>query len=155
MVFAIRRRPPLNGTNFQTFFYPTFFLQLNPTYMKRILHLRNVTFDYWNPSLIPYLGKRPTSPSPFSRLSKFSFDLFRPNVPYCDWLVCLRSGFCQRQSSETSTQQLAVLRSVCLHEFELVKIFLNFKRIFFAEQQKTMKSSWFSDSQNIDLNKYC
>ena len=36
---------PLNGTNFQTFFYPTFFLlQLNPTYMKRILHLRNVTF---------------------------------------------------------------------------------------------------------------
>ena len=37
-------RPPLNGTNFQTFFYPTFFLlQLNPTYMKRILHFRNVT----------------------------------------------------------------------------------------------------------------
>ena len=41
MVFAIRRQPPLlDGTNFQTFFYPTFFLlQLNPTYMKRILHL--------------------------------------------------------------------------------------------------------------------
>ena len=37
-----------NGTNFQTFFYPTFFLlQLNPTYMKRILHLvsvKNITF---------------------------------------------------------------------------------------------------------------
>ena len=47
MVFAIRRRPPppLNGTNFQTFFYPTFFLlQLNPTYMKRILHFKNITF---------------------------------------------------------------------------------------------------------------
>ena len=37
--------PPLNGTNFQTFFYPTFFLlQLNPTYMKRILHFKNITF---------------------------------------------------------------------------------------------------------------
>ena len=35
--------PPLNGTNFQTFFYPTFFLlQLTPTYMKRILHLVSV-----------------------------------------------------------------------------------------------------------------
>ena len=52
MVFAIRRRPPpappLNGHNVQTFFYPTFFLlQLNPTYMKRILHLvsvKNITF---------------------------------------------------------------------------------------------------------------
>ena len=43
MAFAIRRPtpPPLNGTNFQTFFYPTFFLlQLNPTYMKRILHFK-------------------------------------------------------------------------------------------------------------------
>ena len=29
----------------QTFFYPTFFLlQLNPTYMKRILHFKNITF---------------------------------------------------------------------------------------------------------------
>ena len=40
--------PPLNGHNFQTFFCPTFFhLQLNPTYMKRILHLvsvKNITF---------------------------------------------------------------------------------------------------------------
>ena len=37
------RPPPLNGTNFQTFFYPTsFLLQLNPTYMKRILHLVSV-----------------------------------------------------------------------------------------------------------------
>ena len=40
--------PPLKGTNFQTFFYPTFFLlQLNPTYMKWILHLvsvRNIAF---------------------------------------------------------------------------------------------------------------
>ena len=37
--------PPLNGTNFQTFFYPTFFLlQLNPTYMKRILHLVSVKY---------------------------------------------------------------------------------------------------------------
>ena len=49
MVFAIRRptpRPhPLNGTNFVTFFYPTFFLlQLNLTYMKRILHFQNITF---------------------------------------------------------------------------------------------------------------
>ena len=34
--------------NFQIFFYPTsFLLQLNPTYMKRILHLasvKNITF---------------------------------------------------------------------------------------------------------------
>ena len=36
---------PLYGTNFQTFFYTTFFLlQLNPTYMKRILHFKNITF---------------------------------------------------------------------------------------------------------------
>ena len=35
--------PPLNGTYFQTFFYPTFpLLQLNPTCMKRILHLVSV-----------------------------------------------------------------------------------------------------------------
>ena len=38
----------LNGTNFQTLFYPTFFLlQMNPTYMKWILHLvsvKNITF---------------------------------------------------------------------------------------------------------------
>ena len=49
MDFAIRRRTPtLNGTNFQKFFYPTFFLfQLNFAYMKRILHLvsvKNITF---------------------------------------------------------------------------------------------------------------
>ena len=37
--------PPPNGTNFQKFFYPTFFLlQLNPTYMKWILHFKNITF---------------------------------------------------------------------------------------------------------------
>ena len=43
------RSPPLNGTNFQTFFYPTFFLlQLNPTYMKRILHFKNITFKSSN-----------------------------------------------------------------------------------------------------------
>ena len=42
MAFAIRRP---TGTNFQTFFHPTFFLlQLNPTYMKRILHFKNITF---------------------------------------------------------------------------------------------------------------
>ena len=39
-----------------------------------------------------YLGKRPTSPSPFSRLSKFSFDLFLPNVPYWVWLEGLSMG---------------------------------------------------------------
>ena len=34
-----------DGTNFQTLFYHTFFLlQLNPTYMKRILHFKNITF---------------------------------------------------------------------------------------------------------------
>ena len=46
MAFAIRRpTPPLNGTNFQTFFHPTFFLlQPIPTYMKRILHFKNITF---------------------------------------------------------------------------------------------------------------
>ena len=38
MAFAIRR---------PHFFYPTFFLlQLNPTYMKRILHFKNITFKY-------------------------------------------------------------------------------------------------------------
>ena len=46
MVFAIRRPTPNDTTTyFQTFFYPTFFLlQLNPTYMKRILHFKNITF---------------------------------------------------------------------------------------------------------------
>ena len=48
MAFAIWSRtppPPMNGTNFQTFFYPTFCaLQLNPSYMKRILHFKNITF---------------------------------------------------------------------------------------------------------------
>ena len=33
-----------DGTNFQKFFYPTFFLlHLNPTYMKRILHFKNIS----------------------------------------------------------------------------------------------------------------
>ena len=66
MAFAIRgpTPPPLNGKNFQTFFYPTFFLlQLNPTYMKLILHLvsvKNITFKssynwfkYWHTSAAP------------------------------------------------------------------------------------------------------
>ena len=45
--------PPLNGTNFQTFFYPTFFLlQLNPTYKKRILHLVAVKESLLSPLLI-------------------------------------------------------------------------------------------------------
>ena len=46
MAFAIRRpTPPLNGKHFQTLFYPPFFLlQLNPTYMKRILHFKKITF---------------------------------------------------------------------------------------------------------------
>ena len=40
MAFAIKRRTHLNGTNFEPFFYPAFFLlQLNLIYMKRILHL--------------------------------------------------------------------------------------------------------------------
>ena len=57
--FAIGRRtsPPLNGTNFQTLYYLTFFLlQSHPTYMKRILHLgsvENITFKLvqisWRP----------------------------------------------------------------------------------------------------------
>ena len=54
MAFAIRgpTPPPLNGTNFQTFFYPTFFLlQLNPTYMKRILHIKNITFKGRSPQI--------------------------------------------------------------------------------------------------------
>ena len=34
--------PPLNCTNFQTLFYPSFFLlQLNPTYMKRTSHFQS------------------------------------------------------------------------------------------------------------------
>ena len=46
MVFAIRRKtPPLNGTNFQTFFYPTFFLlQLNPSYIKHLVSVKNIAF---------------------------------------------------------------------------------------------------------------
>ena len=56
MVFAIRRRtlPPLMAQIFIHLFTPPFFLlQLNLTYMKRILHLvsvKNVTFKssyYW------------------------------------------------------------------------------------------------------------
>ena len=38
-------RPPPLMAKFQDIFYPTFFLlQLNPTYMKRILHFQNITF---------------------------------------------------------------------------------------------------------------
>ena len=45
MAFAIRRRPtPLNGTNFHPFLPHFFLLQLNPAYMKRILHFKNITF---------------------------------------------------------------------------------------------------------------
>ena len=37
--------PFVVGEGCQTFFYPTFFLlQLNPTYMNRILHFKNITF---------------------------------------------------------------------------------------------------------------
>ena len=58
MAFAIRRptppSPPLNGTNFQTFFYPTFFLlQLNPTYMKRILYNKMCIIIYFLPISMP------------------------------------------------------------------------------------------------------
>ena len=46
MVFAIRRRPsPPLWHKFSHIFYLTFFLlQLNPTYMNRILHFKNITF---------------------------------------------------------------------------------------------------------------
>merc|ERR1711952_343318 len=46
MAFAIRRpTPPPLMAKFPDIFYPTFFLlQLNPTYMKRILHFKNITF---------------------------------------------------------------------------------------------------------------
>ena len=48
MAFAIRRRtppPPSKWHKFPSIFLSHFFLlQLNPTYMKRILYLRNVTF---------------------------------------------------------------------------------------------------------------
>ena len=63
MVFAIRRRtlPPLMAQIFIHLFTPPFFLlQLNPTYMKRILHfvpLKNIVFKssynwfkYWHSS---------------------------------------------------------------------------------------------------------
>ena len=47
MVFAINNRPPPSPlmTLMSIHFFPTFFLlQLNPTYMKWILHLKNITF---------------------------------------------------------------------------------------------------------------
>ena len=46
MVFAIRRRPPApQWHKIARYFFPTFFLlQLNPTFMKRILHFKNITF---------------------------------------------------------------------------------------------------------------
>ena len=59
--------PPPYGQNFQTFFYPTFFLlQLNPTYMKRILNfvpLKHIPplhgkchlkFPFWFFAHLPY-----------------------------------------------------------------------------------------------------
>ena len=49
------RPPPLIGHNFQTFFYHTFFLQLNPTYMKRILHLVSVKNIIFKSSYIDIL----------------------------------------------------------------------------------------------------
>ena len=49
MAFAIKRRTHLNGTNFEPFFYPAFFLlQLNLIYMKRILHLVPVKIIIFN-----------------------------------------------------------------------------------------------------------
>ena len=53
MVFAIRRRPPpLNGTNFQTFFYPTFFfcnwiLHIYETDFTLGLRQKYHTFPFW------------------------------------------------------------------------------------------------------------
>ena len=41
---GVRPPPPLMA-KFPDIFYPPFFLlQLNPTYMKRILHFKNITF---------------------------------------------------------------------------------------------------------------
>ena len=47
MAFAIRGPTPPSPlmAKFPDIFYPTFFLlQLNPIYMKRILHLKDITF---------------------------------------------------------------------------------------------------------------
>ena len=47
MAFAIKRWTPLNGTNFHSFLPNFFLLQLNLTYMKRIIPLvsvKNITF---------------------------------------------------------------------------------------------------------------
>ena len=75
MAFAIRFRtplPPLKGTNFHPFFYPTcLLLQLSPKYMKRILNfvplkhippfmanaILNFHFCFLNPSLTCTPGK--------------------------------------------------------------------------------------------------
>ena len=64
MAFAIRRRPPLKWHKFPDIFLPHFFLlQLNPTYLKRILHIVSVKkitlksyfnwFNYWHSSASP------------------------------------------------------------------------------------------------------
>ena len=49
MVFAIRRlipTPPLMAQISRHFFIHFFLFQWNPTYMKRILHFKNITFKF-------------------------------------------------------------------------------------------------------------
>ena len=46
---GVRPPPPPLMAKFPDIFHPTFFLlQLNPTYMKRILHFKNITFKSSN-----------------------------------------------------------------------------------------------------------
>ena len=98
MAFAIRRPtpPPLKGTNFQTFFYPTFFLlQLNPTYMKRILHFKNITFKSSSlsyiiinqPSALQWTWiKVSTQLTSFKKLKNMNNKVVKPfNCSHCDF----------------------------------------------------------------------
>ena len=68
MAFAIKRRTHLNGTNFEPFFYPAFFLlQLNLIYMKRILHLVPVKIIILKSSHL-IIGSKLTMTSIFSHI---------------------------------------------------------------------------------------
>ena len=122
MVFSIRHRTPApNGLNFQTFFYPTFFLlQLNPTNMKRILHLvplRNIIFK----SSYNWLKNWHSSAAPAADCQLFSH--VHGHLNYYLYII-------KPKLSETLCVSLGLLKNL---EFEENSI--EFQRISFADVQ--------------------
>ena len=80
MPLGVEPPSPINGTNFKTFFYPTFFLlQMNPTYMKRILHFKNITFkSSYNWFIIDI--HQQLRPLTANAILNFHFDFLTPSL---------------------------------------------------------------------------